>query len=325
MVAEIRTETFNGDSVRSLPAIPNLGDGLRQLRPFQTVSLIEVNRFYPHQFHFMMKSLYSTEYNLGWAPPRDEITSQVDEYIRLLVKVINEQRKTLEMMGNNDEVDHRLSKLLVRINGHSQDSDGKCNVAVQHDLRVLRESLEHGLDTRVFMYMPDRHAEFYDQHKLFGESVATKFPEANKEIILAGNCYAIESYTACVFHLTRAVEIAARVMVSKLQVVSEIKKQGGQCIPVELATWEDLIAALQKGVIKKQAKISTSVRRKNLYEFYNHAVSQFRSFKDAWRNKVSHKRKTYLAGEAKDIMDNVRQFMVHISAELCEPKGAVFD
>lgn len=45
---------------------------------------------------------------------------------------------------------------------------------------------------------------------------------------------------------------------------------------------------------------------------------QFRNFKDAWRNNVSHTRTVYQAGQTKDIMDNTRQFMQHLAERLKE-------
>lgn len=184
--------------------------------------------------------------------------------------------------------------------------------------RILQE-----LSERVYLYLPS--SECYERKELFGSDVALRFPQANTEITFAGNCFATGNYTACVFHLTRVVEIAARVLVSALGVGNEVKNFKLVIVPAKLATWDQLASALQKGVDRKQANISTNSIRRETYEFYNHAVSQFRNFKDAWRNKTSHKRVTYGEGQAKDIMDNVRQFMLHVSERLREPKGATFE
>jgi len=150
---------------------------------------------------------------------------------------------------------------------------------------------------------------------LFG--VKSKFPKANEEITQAGNCYATGSYTACVFHLMRAVEIGARKLVIALNAAKYLMPPNR---PVELCTWEDLLKALDKGVTDKGANTRNDPVKKATYEYYNHAVAQFRNFKDAWRNNVSHKRETYQQGKAKDIMDNTRQFMQHLASRLTEAR-----
>ena len=88
--------------------------------------------------------------------------------------------------------------------------------------------------------------------------------------------------------------------------------------PVELSEWGDLVKALDKGVAALNVGTRKKVSKRETLEFYSHAVAQFRNFKDAWRNNVSHTRKKYFAGETKDIMDNTRQFMTHLAARLKE-------
>jgi hypothetical protein len=57
-------------------------------------------------------------------------------------------------------------------------------------------------------YVPQDKLKFYNKTDLFGDEFKTKFPSANVEIIEAGNCFAFDRFTACVFHLMRAMEIA---------------------------------------------------------------------------------------------------------------------
>jgi hypothetical protein len=173
-----------------------------------------------------------------------EISDEHDKYTRRLVEVVVETNKTLKM----EEAEKRVSRLLVRINGYAGD---RSYSAVQHDVRVLRETLESELDGRLFLFMPPEESAYYDKEDLFG--IKDRFPEANKEIITAGNCYATGSYTACVFHLMRAVEIGARKMVSALDPRKHLSR------PVELSEWGELIAALDKGVDTLRVGSSKSV------------------------------------------------------------------
>jgi hypothetical protein len=182
----------------------------------------------------------------------------------------------------------------------------------------LFECMETDLGRRLFMFMPLAESKYYEQEELFGPRVKTRFPEANKEIVAAGNCYATGNYTACVFHLMRVTEMGARAMVTGLKVQKYLLNRKGQQIPVELCDWQTLITALQKGVDAKSAGAGTNTRKKKTFEFYNHALGSFRNFKDAWRNHVSHTRERYLPGKTQDIMDNTRQLMQHLATRLSE-------
>lgn len=289
-----------------------------------------MNEFLPLDFFLILRILQKTENDLAQVhvdsktnPVQHDVVSNLDSILLL----IEESFEPTLGIDSNHEVHRRANRLRARLRGHSDHDGGNSNVAVQHEVRVLRESIEHAYSERLFFCMPSEHATFYDQPDLF--RVASKFSEANKEIKMAGTCYSIEAYTACVFHLTRVVEIAARLMIESMGVQNEVtkKKSNGQVVvvPVKLATWEQLRTALDKGLDQKRHGISTDEALREDYEFYNHAISQFAYFKEAWRNKVSHKRKTYLQGETTDIMNQVKQFMVHISQRLSEPAGATFD
>ena len=53
-------------------------------------------------------------------------------------------------------------------------------------------------------------------------------------------------------------------------------------------------------------------------KFYSSAAIQFRYFKDAWRNHVSHGRDTYDEREAYSIWNHVKEFMQTLANELKE-------
>lgn len=110
----------------------------------------------------------------------------------------------------------------------------------------------------------------------------------------------------------RAVEYGARAMVKALRVSKALDRR------VELCVWSELIAALESGLKSAAVGRRKSLAASEKSEFYNHAVGQFRNFKDAWRNNVSHTRKTYQPGETRDILENTRQFMQHLALRLSE-------
>lgn len=329
MIAEINERISvpaNGGAMLVSHASPIPENGHSPFRPFQIVSLADVNKVLPFVMFGVVNNLRKAESRLaGVQPSNTPITQEYEKELKMLIGLITEEFANPLDLPFDGHLGKRVARLLARVTGHVNDEGGCTYGAVWGDTRAVRESLESTLEEHIFLCIPDQYGAFYDQAALFGAMVAERFPQANKEITMAGNCYAMGMYTACVFHLTRAVEIMARVMVEKLGVTKEIVNQSKKQIPVKLATWDQLRTAIDKGVQLKQFGISTSEKRRETYEFYSHAVSQFASFKDAWRNKVAHKRKTYKAGETKDIMDNVKQFMIHVSQRLSEPKGATFE
>lgn len=193
------------------------------------------------------------------------------------------------------------------------DDPSRFTFTVASAVNDIKHCILRDLGNRKFMYIPSADAGYYDQAELFGPEVCDRFPKANKEITAAGNCYATGNYTACVFHLMRAVEAGARCMVKRLKVQSHLNG-----VPVELCEWGMIAGALQKGVDGLSSGSRTDKRKKEKHEFYSHALAVFRNFKDAWRNNVSHTRTTYQSGVTKDIMDNTRQFMQHLAARLKE-------
>lgn len=177
------------------------------------------------------------------------------------------------------------------------------------------------VDSNMF-YMPLDHAKYYYKMDWFDAGI---FPQADPDLFLAGNCFATQNYTACVFHLMRAVEAAAKVLVRKMKAGKYlvVTIHGGKTAiskPVELCDWATIIKGLDKALLALESGVKTSVRKKETHEFYSHAVASFRNFKDAWRNKVSHSHKIYNQNDAQYIMANTLQFMEHLSTRMPKPK-----
>lgn len=222
-------------------------------------------------------------------------------------------RSVCDDQSEYDRVLERLSNLNGQEAGLQPLVGGPFTLGIlKHQLDELMNEIARALGDAKFMMIPSYDAAYYDNPKLFGPTVAQRFPIANKEITEAGSCYAAGRYTACVFHLMRAVELVARRMVAQLKVNQYLAK------PVELCDWGMLIGALDKGVTALRHGTATSKRKKETFEFYNHAVAQFRNFKDAWRNNVSHTRTSYNKHLAMNVLDNTRQFMEHLATRLKE-------
>lgn len=298
------TDTFTGLSNSKILAQDGEKGKVWDARPFQLVSLLDMLEFGLDQFAAILIRLLTILMDLE---KRHETNTQLSQDQREgVIAFMYEVCSFLAIYEIDVEGDttRAINKL--------KDSEGRIKNLLYPYILALRNHITDELSKRKFMFIPTAEADYYEHYGLFGPEVAVKFPKANKEITAAGNCYATGNYTACVFHLMRTVEYGARKMVIALNVQGQLGR------PVELCDWGTLEKALDAGVKALSGGSRTKMHKKTTFEFYSHAVAQFRNFKDAWRNNVSHTRKVYQPGQTKDIMDNTRQFMQHLAERLKE-------
>jgi len=202
------------------------------------------------------------------------------------------------------------------------------------EIEELKDAILAELNDRVFLRIPTSLEHYYfaedregspfsnlvevsskplfdDETKPLEKRFSKRWPNANNEIIAAGNCYATGNNTAAVFHLMRAVEHGARALVAGLGLTLNLKR------PIELCSWDELIRVLDPAVTELKVGHKTSRQRNDKWAFYDKAVGHFKHFR-VWRDPVAHARKIAQEGETKDAFHNVRQFMVHLNDQLKE-------
>lgn len=165
----------------------------------------------------------------------------------------------------------------------------------------LKKRIEDELKGRTFLGIDPGEARTYMNAGWIGEEVLNKFPGLHWEAAEAGNCFALERDTACVFHLMRILEYGLASFAESLNV------------PIANPNWHQVLTACE-------AKIKTLIfqdpARKADEPFYNNAALEFRHFQRALRNHVAHARERYSHGEAADVMAHVASFMKEISERL---------
>jgi hypothetical protein len=181
---------------------------------------------------------------------------------------------------------------------------------VRQHLEELQTDIRVDLNDPKFAFIPETFVQYCNNEKLFDNElveVSKRFPKANIEFTSAGNCFAAEEYTACVFHLMRGLEQGLRALAKAVGV--PFPKQYDQ------KTWGTLIRDI-KGNIEKMPKTDRNL------DFYNGAASQFRFFQNAWRDYVMHTKEKYPYDyyEAARVMEHARDFMRHIAPRLKELK-----
>jgi len=176
----------------------------------------------------------------------------------------------------------------------------------------LQNLMMNEMKTHLFLWVKSEKAKYYEQEELFGKAVADKFSSTEQDIRSAGNCYASDNNTACVFHCMRVLEKGLHAFADHLGVPFTI--------PIELQNWQNIIEPIEKEISQREKTLPRGTAKSEELKFLSGAAAQFRYFKEAWRNHVAHSRVTYDDIEALRIMSHVHQFMEELATHgLSEP------
>jgi hypothetical protein len=176
----------------------------------------------------------------------------------------------------------------------------------KENIKILRDIIKRELSKRLFMFVPQEQAKWYQKEKGFGDKVYDAFPSAKGDIKEAGNCYATGRYTASVFHLMRVLEHGLRALAKDVELSFDVEQ------------WYDIINKTEKEIKKDQQRLPKSVEKNERLKFLSEAAKEFTYFKDGWRNYVSHNRSNYDGPQALSAFNHVRSFMTHLATELKE-------
>lgn len=287
---------------------------MKDLQPFAFVTLLDMAR-YPAEKGYLLgrrvnKLICRLQNLIAESGNEHPIGKEIADECAEIIKNI----RFMSVFFGLPQIKKRLER--ARYKGDFADWDLRDLRTEINELEIL---LTDDLKAHSFLYIPKEFSIYLYHGDLFG--VAGKFPAADDEIFAAGNCYATGQFTACVFHLMRAVETCAKKMVRALKAeqyllsgVYQNKKQ--KLLPVELCDWGKLIQGLETAVKELEKNSRHDTRQKERLVFYSHAIASFRNFKNAWRNKVSHGKHKYTAKEAAAIMVHTREFMTHLAKRL---------
>jgi hypothetical protein len=199
---------------------------------------------------------------------------------------------------------------------HSQEAAFDLVTKLRHDPRpyalleaatrseALVESIRNEMMGHLYLTVPQGVAGYYDKEKLLGDAVFNAFPEARHDVRESGNCLACDNNTAAVFHLMRVAEHGLRNIAKKvgIKLIDKGKPQ-----PIEYATWDKVITAINNKIIAAQ-KLPQGPRKSRSLQFHADAAENCSYIKE-WRNETSHTRTRYNCSEATSLLIRVRDFM----------------
>jgi hypothetical protein len=143
-----------------------------------------------------------------------------------------------------------------------------------------------------------------DRKTIFGDQVERAFPSAVPDFVGAGNCFALEQWSASVFHSMRVVERGLIALAIKFNV------------PHENANWHNIIEGIESKVRALDKNVGTDWKEDQ--KFFGEAARHLMFLKNAWRNHAMHVRDEYDEGKALSILQHTAELMKHLSARLSE-------
>ena len=154
---------------------------------------------------------------------------------------------------------------------------------------------------RDFFYIPPERSKFFPRKNaphVFGETVADAFPSASYDVQSAAMCMGLGLSTAAVMHLMRALEPCLLAMASRAGYAPKRDE------------WGKIIPEIEKHLTPGDPNY---INDKTTRELLSPAATQFRHFKDAWRDCTMHARGKYTEHEAEDVFRSVKSFMMDLA------------
>lgn len=178
------------------------------------------------------------------------------------------------------------------------------------DLNELVSRLNHELEETLTIIVPKSKVHYCKEEHLFGEAVATVFPEQVDDIAEAGKCFAADCNTACVMHLMRVVEVGVKKLARKVRIAKG---------DIEGNTWGGILNKIDKVLATWKEKPKKTPAETKAIEAYPAISLHLRSIKNVWRDPTMHGNPQYLEPEARMIFDTAKLVMQEL-ARLLQPK-----
>lgn len=142
--------------------------------------------------------------------------------------------------------------------------------------------------------------------------VLRAFPSTRFEIESALDVFALQHYTASVFHFMRVAEYGLRVLANELSVTLPKGK------PLTHANWQDIMSHCDRQLKQVTHAAPAGHAKDEALSFYSGALSQLHYLKSKYRNEVMHARTTFNIDQAIDASREVKKLMELLATKLAE-------
>jgi hypothetical protein len=175
---------------------------------------------------------------------------------------------------------------------------------------ALRRILTWEVERLVCFEIPSTQVHYWTDKRPFDPIVYKRFPKSEWDIEHASKCMAVGRYTASVFHLMCAIDVALQRIAKRFKIKVTLSM-----------TWSNIIRKLSNKIdqiypVKKpgQPKPPELKNRQKLRRArYEEILLLLDRIREAWRNETMHSRYHYEENEAQEIFDAVRAFMLRVA------------
>lgn len=192
----------------------------------------------------------------------------------------------------------QIADLMSRLEDFDPGSEGP---AVAENARLTRQAILNDLGQHLFFCVEGVTATQFDDAEPWGADVARCYPPANRDITAANRCFALREWTASIFHCMRVLEHGLAQIASRFDVTFKTE------------SWHRVISDVEGAIATLREKRPLTEQDHKDITHYSEAAKEFRYFKDAWRNHVSHGRDWYDDRDARKVYDHVRDFMQQLA------------
>ena len=277
-----------------------------QAEPQRLWSLLDMLRFYAASFLAAWNNMKVMESEIPVMALQDNADFEPDvDWAEIQQRL----RKTLADLAEACDklpVSKTVVRQIERGSKEVQLGNDVLNHSTLTRLVDIRMNLVHELSDHYYLVIPNQRRGYYHNGgSTFGTVVENAFPDATDDIKAAHRCFALDEWTACVFHLMRGLELALHKWATELGV--------DQFSAIELENWKNILDAAERRIkaIEQQPK---SAAKDQELTYYGETIGHFRAIKDAWRNHVAHARATYDEQRTITIVNHVREFMTLLAA-----------
>lgn len=174
----------------------------------------------------------------------------------------------------------------------------------------IESRIKDELELRLVVCLdPERGRLYSSDEPLFGTDVATKYQSAAYEIDEAAKCLALGRYTATVFHLMRAMEVALKAVAKCLNIPDPVKSAD--------RNWGKILEKVEEATENRnKGKPPWSDPKDRA--FFDDVRASLDVIRVAWRNATMHIENKYTEDEADHIYRAVRTFMRKLAFRMDE-------
>jgi hypothetical protein len=191
----------------------------------------------------------------------------------------------------------QFNQKIARVKGILDRKDCDMTVVSALLMEVVHGLLDELSEPMFLCIEADRRDLYIQSVPPFGVVVADKFPDASKDIGAATRCLALDEWTASVFHSMRVLEHGLAPLAMRFNV------------PFAKDSWHTVIRGIEDGIKELRNQGNLTEKDRQQISDYSESASQFRYFKDAWRNHVTHRSIHYDSNGAELVWRHVRDFM----------------